>query len=121
MAPYSSSGSVRVTITNGRAQRFEQKFRPFPTRVPVKQKRNARVCLLSAKAAKAFEHWGITHPCRAGGHPHFSRMQIEEMIETGEVRYIDSVENVAAWKQARHLAIRRSGPVACVQLVDVGR
>jgi hypothetical protein len=112
-------GNVMVTKVRGRERRAGG-IRPevLATRQPLKLA--GQICLLSARAAEALENWGITHPCRHGGHPHFSRSRVQAMVDNGDLRWL-SGGNVAAWKQARHLAVRHSGPVTCVQLVPIGR
>lgn len=111
-----------VTMVRGRAYRNQPKRRII-ARINPQPKLARMVCLLSAWEAEALERFGIAQPCFGAGcrHHHHSREDISQMVIEGVLRWVAGSRNVAAWKEARHLAIRPSGPVTCLQLVPIGR
>jgi hypothetical protein len=75
-------------------KKFEQ---DLLTRVSRKFRQRS-VCLLSAKAAQAFENWRQSQPCSGKGcfHVHLKRELAERLVANGEARWLGEGMNVVA-------------------------
>ena len=116
------TGNRVVTHVAGRVYR-QQPGRKRPeqslsqrTRHAAKQRR--RVCLLSVKDACLLEEYGVSQPCFGPGctHAHHTRKQIEQMVASGQLRWIGESRNVAAWTDPREWR----GVRGSMQLVPLG-
>lgn len=109
--------------THVRGRVYRNDFKPkhtLATRTSLKAKQRRRICVLSHHAALGLENWNISQPCFGPTcyHTHFTRDEVEQMVCAGDLRWVGNGQNVAAYQAPRFLAIRQSGPVTCVQLVE---
>lgn len=116
------TNSSVVTFVRGRVYRNDPKptTHTLHNRTQVKAVRRRRICVLSHFAGKQLENWYVSQPCHGPKchHSHHTREEVEKMVRDGELRWVGQGENVAAWRRPRYLAVRQSGPVTCVQLVE---
>lgn len=115
------TGARVSTHVRGRVYRNDFKLKhTLVTRTSLQAKQRRRICVLSHVAALGLENWQISQPCFGPTcyHSHFTRDEVGEMVAAGDLRWVGNGQNVAAYRAPRFLAIRKSGPVACVQLVE---
>lgn len=116
-----TNGSV-VTFVRGRQYRPTWKRTPNALERTKTAAKKKRVCLLSSFAAKMLENWNVPQPCfgEACTHAHFTRDEVSKMVSAGDLRWVGTGENVAAWREARELRTVISAGMPVVQWVPVG-
>src|ERR1700724_52538 len=113
-----------TTHVRGREYRFTPTHKPTKNllqRMKVATKRR-RICVLSHHGAQQLENWNQNQPCFGPGchHAHYTRDEVDAMVTAGDLRWVGGGENVAAWREPRELAARKSGGVMTMQWVPVG-
>ena len=101
-----------------RQQPGRQREHSTAARVQKRAIQRRRICLLSSRDARWLEEYAVNQPCFGPGctHAHHTRKQIEQMVASGQLRWIGESRNVAAWTDPREWR----GVRGSMQLVPLG-
>jgi hypothetical protein len=76
------------------------------------------VCVMSDAESQRFHEVTIGHRCTSTSHRHYSRKQVDILVERGELQWIGGHHKIAAWSQHKTWQKAPSGPVTVMQLLE---
>lgn len=76
-----------------------------------------RICVMSDAESQRFHDVTIGHRCTSTSHRHYSRKQVDILVDRGELTWIGLHHKIASWTHEKTWAKVDSGGFSVMQLV----